>query len=403
MIERTIYSLSRFGRRYWLAFAIILVFVAMWAAMWAVHPSRVFLTTVLIAPDIFGSPVSVLRLVGEEPIREEVWLDAPEGRGRLVADVYRPRDGERRGAMIISVGAAPQIRDHPGVVRLSTTAARAGIVVMIPELYYPFEERVLPEDVHGLVDAFGTNVQEIIASFQWLSEQPYVDPERIGIFGASAGAGIGLVSASDPRIRHDVDFLAALGTYYDLVDLVSAITTETIHYDGEVEPWEPWGKGVRVLYNSIIAFLPDPRDRDILTRIFVNEEPEARDRVDQLSPEAREIYKAFDARDPDSILEFWSEVSPQDVAVLREVSPSSVVAALETDLFIMHDRSDPFIPHVESRRLRDATMHNGYNVYFAEFDFLNHVEPTSPSNPIAFLADMVKLIFYSWLMMTRLI
>jgi acetyl esterase/lipase len=403
MRDRTIALTGRFLQRYWLAFAIVLAFLLMWGALWAAHPTRVGIKTVLIVPDLFGSPVSGLRMIGEDPVREEVWLDVPSGRGRLVADVYRPRDGDVHGGMVISVGAAPEIREHPGVIRLSTTAARAGMVVMIPQLYYPFHENVLPEDVQGLVNAFGTNVEEIIASYQWLSEQPYVDPERLGIFGASAGAGIALVSASDPRINGDVDFFAALGGYYDLVDLVSAITTETIEYEGETEHWEPWLTSVRVLHNSIISYLPDPDDRDILTRIFVDEEEGARESVGSLTSRGREIYDAFDDRDPDRILDFWGEVSPQDVATLREVSPSSAVTALDTELFIMHDRSDPFIPYVESRRLRDATANNGHQVYFAEFDFLNHVEPKNPKNPFAFLADMVKLTYYSWKLMLRVL
>jgi len=375
----------------------------MWGALWSVRYSRIAITTMMIAPDLFGSPVSALKLVGDEPVREEVWLDVPEGRGLLVADVYRPRDGDVHGGMLIAVGAAPEIRDHPGVIRLSKTAARAGLVVMIPELYYPFYENVLPEDVQGLVDAFGTNVEEIIASYQWLREQPYVDPDRLGIFGASAGAGIGLVSASDPRISHEIGYFAALGTYYDLVDLVSAITTQSIHYNGHTERWDPWLTSIRVLYNSVISYLPDPEDRDILTRIFVDEEETARSRVGRLSPRAREIYDALEDRDVERILDFWGEVSPRDVANLRDVSPSSYVQALDTDLFIMHDRSDPYIPYVESRRLRDATADNGHQVYFAEFDFLNHVEPKNPSNPISFLADMVKLVFYSWLLMLKML
>jgi len=399
MRERTI----RFFRRYWLTFAIVIVFVAMWGMLWSIRYSRVGITTMMIAPDLFGSPVSALRIVGEDPVREEVWLDVPKGRGRLVADVYRPQDGDVHGGMVISVGAAPKIREHPGVIRLSKTAARAGMVVMIPQLYYPFHENVLPEDVQGLVNAFGTNVEEIIASYQWLREQPYVDPDRLGIFGASAGAGIALVSASDPRISQEVDFFASLGTYYDLVDLISAITTESIQYNGHTEPWDPWLTSVRVLYNSIISYLPDAEDRDILTRIFVDEDPAARSLVSRLSPRARDIYGAFEDRDPERILAFWGDVSPQDVATLREVSPSSSVQALDTDLFIMHDRSDPYIPYVESRRLRDATAGNGHQVYFAEFDFLNHVELKNPSNPISFLADLVKLIFYSWLLMLKVL
>ena len=399
MKERT----NLFFRRYWLAFAIVFVFLAMWGALWSIRYSRVAITTMMIAPDLFGSPVSALRIVGENPVREEIWLNVPKGRGLLVADVYRPKDGDVHGGMLIAVGAAPEIRDHPGVIRLSKTAARAGIVVMIPELYYPFYENALPEDVNGLVSAFGTNVEEIIASYQWLRDQPYVDPERLGIFGASAGAGLGLVSASDPRISHDLGYFAALGTYYDLVDLVSAITTDSIQYKGRTEPWEPWLTSVRVLYNSVINYLPDANDRDILSRIFVDEDDSARRLVGRLSPRARDVYEALDDRDVNRILQFWGEVSPQDVASLREVSPSNYVQALDTDLFIMHDRSDPYIPYVESRRLRDATAGNGHQVYFAEFDFLNHVEPKSPSNPISFMADMVKLIFYSWLLMLKML
>ncbi|MDP2674051.1 MAG: alpha/beta hydrolase [Dehalococcoidia bacterium] len=399
MKDRTI----QFCRRYWLAFAIVIFFLAMWVVLWNIRYSRVGITTVIIVPDLFGSPVSALKMVGEEPVREEVWLNVPKGRGMLVADVYRPLDGDVHGGMVISVGAAPKIREHPGVVRLSKTAARAGMVVMIPQLYYPFHENVLPEDVQGLVNAFGTNVEEVIASYQWLREQPYVDPNRLGIFGASAGAGIALVSASDPRISQEVDFFASLGTYYDLVDLISAITTDTIQYKGHTEPWDPWLTSVRVLYNSVISYLPSAQDRDILTRIFVDEDASARLTVGRLSPRAREIYDAFQAKDAERILKFWGEVSPQDVSTLRKVSPSTSVQALDADLFIMHDRSDPFIPYVESRRLRDATAGNGHRVYFAEFDFLNHVEPKNPSNPISFMADMVKLTFYSWLLILRML
>src|SRR3990170_4326921 len=269
---------TRFFRRYWLAFAIVIFFLAMWVVLWNIRYSRVGITTVIIVPDLFGSPVSVLKMVGEDPVREEVWLNVPKGRGLLVADVYRPKDGDVHGGMVISVGAAPKTPAPPAVLRLSSPPPRARMVVMIPQLYYPFHQNVLPEDVQGLVSAFGTNVEEIIASYQWLREQPYIDPNKLGIFGASAGAGIGLVSASDPRISHEIGYFAALGTYYDLVDLVSAITTQSIHYNGHTERWDPWLTSIRVLYNSVISYLPDPEDRDILTRIFVDEEETARSR-----------------------------------------------------------------------------------------------------------------------------
>src|SRR3990172_2318313 len=104
---------TRFFRRYWLAFAIVILFMAMWVVLWNIRYSRVGITTVIIVPDLFGSPVSAIRMVGEDPVREEVWLDVPKGRGLLVADVYRPQDGDVHGGMVIAVGAAPKILHPP--------------------------------------------------------------------------------------------------------------------------------------------------------------------------------------------------------------------------------------------------------------------------------------------------
>jgi dienelactone hydrolase len=396
-------NLQRFGRRYWLAFAIVGAFLALWSVAWSVRETRTTMMTVFLLQEmIVDVPLSPLKIMSAEPLREEVWLDVPGGRGRLPADVYRPLDGDQHGAVLIAVGAATKIRDHPGVIRIAKALGRAGVVVMVPGLYYPFRENTLPEQVEELVGAFSTNIEEVVASYRWLEQQPYVDSNRVGIFGVSAGGGIALVSAADERIRNDVDFFFAMGSYFDMVDLVSAITTGRIEYKGRMEEWETRVKSVRVLYSSLISFLSDEGDRDILRRIYLDGDESARAEVGRLTAAGREIFEAFERKDAERILAFWGEVSPEHVNTLREISPSAHVANLHTDLFIMTDRSDPYIPYVESRRLRDAAGANGNRIHYAEFDFFNHVEPTNPGNPLVFLADVVKLLYYAWLIMLRL-
>ena len=73
------------------------------------------------------------------------------------------------------------------------------------------------------------------------------------------------------------------------MDLISAITTDSIEYKGHTEPWDPWLTSVRVLYNSVISSLPAPQDRDILPRVFVDEDASARREVGRLSPRAGEL------------------------------------------------------------------------------------------------------------------
>jgi|GEM_PF-512262 len=401
--SRSLTRMRRFFRRYWLAFAIIILFIAMWAGLWANRYSRIGLTTIFLMPDLFAdSPASLFKVVGDEPLRQEVTIIGPDG--PFLADVYRPADGDEHGAMLIAVGAAPRIRSHPGVIRLSKTAARAGIVVMIPQLYYPFRERTLPQDVKALVGTFQTDIRQIAASYQWLKTQPYVDSDRAGIFGASVGAGLALVAASDPGVRDDIDFFVSLGTYYDMVDLFNAITTETIHYNGRNEPWDPWLESVHILYRSLIQYLPDQRDRQTLTDIFLGGSSPGEVQVASLSAQGRQVYDALIAGDPQRILDVWSAISPGDVAVLRQISPSTTVSAYpNTELFIIHDRSDPYIPYVESRRLRDAVAANGSPLHYAEFDIFDHVEPTNWTDPLTFIANIGKLLFYVWLLLLRLI
>jgi dipeptidyl aminopeptidase/acylaminoacyl peptidase len=273
---------------------------------------------------------------------------------------------------------------------------------MVPQLYYPFKEQTLPEEVDDLVGAFSTNVDEVVASYQWLAQQPYVDNNRLGIFGISAGGGIGLIAAADQRIRSDVDFVAALGSYFDMVDLISAVTTEEIYYGDDTIDWEPRIKSVRVLHSSIISYLEDERDRDVLRRIFIDEDGSARQEVGELTDEGQHIYEAFRDKDADRIIAFWTDVSPQDMDTLREISPSTYVANLHTELFIMTDKSDPYVPYVESRRLRDAASGNGNEIHYAEFDFLNHVELSGTGDPLSFSQDFGRLLFNTWLIMQKI-
>ena len=388
--------------KYWLVIAIIAASAAMFGAIWANGHSRMALLTVAMVPDLFADmPMSVLKIVGEEPLREEVTIPGPHG--PIVADVYRPADADSHGAMVIAVGAAPRIRDHPGVIRLSQAGARAGLVVMIPELHYPFRQGELPDDAMTLVAAFRRDVQELVVSYQWLIAQPYVDQKRSGFFGASAGGGLALVAAADPRISDEVGFCASIGTYYDMVDLFSAITTESIQYGGEVMTWKPWLGTSRILHRSMIHYLSEEFDRELLTAVFLRgENPSAVD-LANLSSEGRGVYDVLQSGDPDSILNLWNQVSPGDVATLKEVSPSTVISELNTELFVLHDRADPYIPYVESRRLRDAAQEMGLVLHYAEFDIFNHVEPNKWTDPMTFLANILKLSYYSWLLLQRVL
>jgi len=393
-------------RCYWLALVIPVAFVLVWVVLWNVHATRSMMMTAFVTQDlIVHLPVSPITLVGDEPLREEVVIQVPAASaGAVAVDIYRPPDGDAHGALVMAIGAADRIRDHPGVVRLSKAVSRAGIVVVVPDMYYPIKDQeTLPRDVRELTGAFSSNVEGMVATIDWLRSQDYVDPEKVGVVGFSAGGGIALMAAADPSISNDIDFVVTLGTYYDMVDLISAITTNSVTYDGQTAPWEPRLKAVRLMYSSIFSFLPEAGDREILERIYIEEDAAALSQVPRLSEKGRELHEAFASSDRERLLALWRELSPGDVAVLEGISPSTYVTDLHTDLYILSDRTDDYIPHVESLRLRDEASDNGTEVHYLEFRAFNHVEPDGAGDPIGLLGDTTKLINMTWRLLQRLL
>ena len=380
-------------RRYRLAVAIVTVFVVLvvglLAAMWAIRPARAGLTTAFMLPDLFVDlPVSPLKLAGAKPIKEEVTFSA--NGEQVTADLYRPEDDARHGALLVVIGAAPRALEDERVVRLAKSAARAGLVVMIPELEHLLADEMVPEEI-----------EEVVAAFQYLRAQPFVEPERTGIVGFSVGAGIGLVAASDPRIRDDVALFGSFGGYYDLYDVITAATTKTITNDGHQSRWEPDDKTLRVLRRSLIYYVDDRRDQDVLTRIFLEDDDSARQELDGLSRQSQAIFDILDNRDPARSAQLFAALPSDDQATLRRLSPSAALDGLRAELIVMHDRHDRYIPYVESRRLAEAAR-SGNEVHYAEMDIFRHVDPRVPPNPLTFLADLIELLFQVCRLMLRL-
>jgi hypothetical protein len=157
------------------------------------------------------------------------------------------------------------------------------------------------------------------------------------------------------------------------------------------------------MYSSIFSFLPEAGDREILERIYIEEDAAALSQVPRLSEKGRELHEAFAGSDRERLLALWRELSPGDVAVLEGISPSTYVTDLHTDLYILSDRTDDYIPHVESLRLRDEASDNGTEVHYLEFRAFNHVEPDGAGDPIGLLGDTTKLINMTWRLLQRLL
>ena len=343
----------------------------------ATHPGRVAVKSVLLLPEVFSAvPIRPLTWVTPTPGREAFQFDYSVG--EVVGDIYAPGASGRYGACILILGARPLDRDDPILVRFAEGLSRAGAVVMVPASSNLAEGRILPEEVEAIV-------QEVAL----LEARADVDPTRIGIIGFSVGGSLAVMAAADPRLADRLQFVNAFGGYHDARDLFRAVATHSLTYAGLDEAWEPHNLTVWVVARQIVDTLPEGTDRDILDRLFLREDPAARDEVAALSPTGLTMLALLDGLPPaeaEAALALLPEASRER---LRQISPSIVLEQVHTPLFVMHDIADRFIPYTESRRLVERAP-PGSVERFTQFELFDHVVPDRGLD-LGLLVELSKL------------
>jgi dipeptidyl aminopeptidase/acylaminoacyl peptidase len=243
--------------------------------------------------------------------------------------------------------------------------------------------RIEPEEIDALV-----------AEFKYVQALPEVDPSRVGYFGASVGGSLALVAAADPRIAGDVDQVVSFGGYYDALDTFGAIATERIEYEDVSETWDPRWHAKRVMAHQLINALEDEQDREMLRAWYLEGDDATAAELASISPVARNSYEFLTNRDPAAVQELIDRLPAAAIEKLDYLSPRTHVDALDAELFIVHDRADPFIPYTESRRLEEALGEDtSAPAHFDEIRLFEHVTPKLNQRPDIIALDSARVMF----------
>jgi acetyl esterase/lipase len=347
------------------------------------HPGRVAAKTLLLLPDFFPtSPLRPLTWVTAAPSVQEYNYDFSAG--HVDSDIYLPASGGRHGALIVLLGAVGFPRRDPTLVRFADGLSRSGAVVMIPESSSLQAGDLLPEEVDGLLRAVA-----------YLQSRPEVDPARVGLLGFSVGGSMALLAAEDERGREQIAFLNVFGAYEDATDLLRAVAAHEIRVDGRRVAWEPAELTTWVFSRQLILRLPDERDRQILTGVFLEKQPEAEAALTELSPDGQLVLELFREPTAQRVDEILTELPSSIREHLRAISPSLNLDRLRADLYVMHDRADSYIPFTASRRLA-AQAPPGILRAHTEFDLFAHVMPDRPLGGPDFAREVVRLYLHAW-------
>jgi len=349
---------------------IALLAAAMLAAGCA--PARLGEAARVLADIDAGDRPSALKEATPPPERRSVYYRAAAR--SYGGDLYLPGGGAAaRAAMVLVPGVAPAGKDDPRLVMFAETLARARFRVLVPDIENLRALRVRPEDARAIADASA-----------WLrAESP--EGQALGVTAVSYAVGPAVASLIEDDGGR-VDFVLAVGGYYDLTAVVTFFTTGRFRESPD-RPWRhrpPNAYGMWVFVESNLDRLASAEDR---ARLRLIKDMRLRDPAAdvtawaaELGAEGRAVYALLANDDPDRVPALVEALPPALLADFRALDLSRRdLSGLSGRYFLLHGRDDPIIPETESMKLARALPAGAAELFVV--DSLDHVEP-KPVGPL---------------------
>jgi pimeloyl-ACP methyl ester carboxylesterase len=333
------------GRRLRRAFYLVLVavliglLVSYWSWVDAQARSVVVISSVLNAP--------VLTPAAEAVSGEPGFEDVPvAGNPTLVA---RPAGEGPWPAIFLVNGTVREGRKLPEVRNLAEGFARAGYLVVVPDLPGLTEAEITPETARETVEV----VREV-------SARPDVEDTGVALVGVSTGATLALLAAEKSSLEERISVVAGIAPYSDIRTVVNIATTG--HYrrsDGELIRYEADSFLPYVIAHSLVAALPPGEDRRTLSGELAGidrEDPDPLDglrsrRTEDLEPAAASVIRLLANEDPERFEDLYGELPEGVRADLRVLSPLAGTGRINVPVELATGPHDKYFPPSQSYAL----------------------------------------------------
>jgi pimeloyl-ACP methyl ester carboxylesterase len=299
---------------------------------------------VAVAPPVwtravaFATVADGLDLAVPRPFAPAIERDVGDA-GGVEVDRYGPEGWaeatEPPPAIVVVPGAAPSGRQDTRVVALSEAIARAGRVVVVPELEV-YDEDLVPADI----DRIGRVVTALAP-----------DHGQVVMVGVSFGGSLSLVAAADPAVGKQLSLVATFGAYADLGGVVQAATTGVSLVDGDAFPWAGDPRAADVVRDQVLGLLDDDQAVTVAEAFAGEVDP------DSLPDELRAVHDLLVNDDPARTPELLEQAPSVVRDRIEQVSPAQAGADLEVPLIALHAIDDPVIPYGELARLASVFPH----------------------------------------------
>jgi putative flippase GtrA/pimeloyl-ACP methyl ester carboxylesterase len=284
------------------------------------------------------------RVLTRDPLVEEVDLDG------VRATVCRPPGRGPWPAVVVLNGATPLGNRHRAVLRLAGGLARAGYLVVLPEL---------PGLEAGEIDAGTAEATPVVTAA--VAARLGARDGRVALLGVSTGAGLALLAAADERLRGRVSVVVAVAPFADLRLVVRLATTGVYVRDGELRPYRTVPLLGRVVARSLAAALPRGSDRELLLG-WLPRSGEQRDPLGplpsallaRLGPEGRAVAALLANRDPGRFDQLFEALPTSVLELVELLSPGKRELEIDTEVELVTSPDDGYFPLGEAEQLAAA-------------------------------------------------
>jgi len=319
------------------------------------------LRTVIVLSSLLETPVvtPVVEAVTEEPRVADTYV---AGNPALVV---RPEGEDKLPALFFVNGVVTQGRELPEVQRLAEGLARAGYLVVVPDLPGLRRGEIRPQTVHETVEVAKA-----------ISERPDARGGKVGLVGVSTGATLAVLAAEKDELEGRVSVVAGVAPYTDARTVLDIATTGYYQKDGrpvryDADPFLPG-----VITQSLVSTLPPSEDRDALLDELEEVDrlrPEFLTDLRGMGPEASSVAEFLANDDPQRFEELYEGLPEGVRSKMEELSPLAGDERLSVPVEVISGPEDKYFPVSESYAIVRIAPQARVTVTEA----LDHVEPSS--------------------------
>ena len=274
-------------------------------------------------------------------IEEELTVDGAGGRFR--ARIYR-QPGQTGGrGLVVAHGIHHEGMNEHRMVPFARELARAGLVVMTPEMTDLADYRITRQGVSVIRDA----------AVYLRARRDLVDDAPVGILGFSFAGGLSLVAAAEPALAGQVAYVVSVGGHHDLERVLRFLIRNKVATPAGLVPMQAHDYGLVVLlYGAVDRFTPEPDRaalRDALRASLHEDRPAALAAAARLTTDkGKQLWQLADTRKLQTLAPQLEALVDEQRGALAALSPHGRLAAIRAPVYLVHGSSDAVIPSSEA-------------------------------------------------------